>query len=111
MIQVSKGRAFRQVQYLIEQSRQGNHVLFAPEEIRCVLMKSSNQPQSLANAVQEAMEVEPHLEKLLGLLSLDCKRAYLERLDRKTYEKVVKAYFNIVENSLLENGPTREDLH
>ena len=111
MIQVSKGRAFRQVQYLIEQSRQGNHVLFAPEEIRRVLAKPAAQPQSLQHAVQEAIEVEPHLEKLLGLLSLDSKRAYLETLDRKTYEKVVKAYFNIVENSLLENAPSREDLH
>ena len=38
----------------------------------------------------------------MGLKGLPEKRAYLERLDPKTFEGVVRTYLNIVENTLFE---------
>jgi hypothetical protein len=35
--------------------------------------------------------------------SLDEKRAYLESLNEETYELLVRTYFNIVENAVLES--------
>jgi hypothetical protein len=88
----------RQVEYLISQSRQGHHVLFEPGTIKKIMKKFSGKPIP-DNAAYEA---EPHLERILELPTLARKRAYMEKLDKQTYELVVRTYFNIIENHLFE---------
>ena len=44
---------------------------------------------------------------LITLPGLQQKKAYLEQLDRRTFEQVIRAYFNIVENNLYENNEVR----
>ncbi len=98
MIYVSEEN-LRQVEYLIGQSIQGNHLLFDAESVRLVLgsdLHSCIEPE-------ESYEVEHHIEALIQQPSLMQKRAYLEKLDSSTYAKVVRTYFNIVENNLLES--------
>jgi hypothetical protein len=90
------------VEYLLHQSVQGNHVLFDPETIRAVLTSPEcdlSEP--------EAYSVEHHIERLIMQPTLMQKRAYLEKLDPETYRRVVRTYFNIVENSLYENLEVR----
>lgn len=86
-----------QVEYLLGQAVQGNHVLFSPELVRSAITNESSFTD------EDAYRVEPVLEKLIELPTLERKRAYLEQLDSSTLEAVVLAYFNIVENSLYEN--------
>lgn len=104
MIYVSKDQ-LHQVEYLIEQSKQGNHVLFDTETVRRVFANYKNRLQRFTE--EEAYTVEHHIERLISQPSLAEKHAYLEALDRETYECVVRTYFNIVENNLYENVEVR----
>ncbi|MBL7715715.1 MAG: hypothetical protein JNL01_09630 [Bdellovibrionales bacterium] len=105
MIYVSQDQ-LDQVEYLITQSIQGHHALFGFEgfeDVKRILEKGAQQPIQES----EAYEVEPHIERLILQPSLEEKKAYLEGLDRKTYERVVLTYFNIVENNLKERSEVR----
>jgi hypothetical protein len=88
-----------QVEYLLGQALQGNHILFSPELLQRVF-----HGKSVFDSItdEEAYAVEPHLEKVIGLPTIEEKHTYLEQLDNETLERVVWAYFNIVENSLYE---------
>jgi hypothetical protein len=101
LIYVSKTQ-LKQVEYLIGQSIQGNHVLFDLDTVRKVFFKE-NLPLSSRLSDEEAYSVEHHIERLILQSSLAEKRAYLERLDEDTYIRVVRTYFNIVENNLYES--------
>src|SRR4051794_32132296 len=94
MIHVSRSQ-MDQVEYLIRQSIQGNHVLFEPETVKYVL--------SLAIPVsdEDAYSVEPHLERIIAEPTLEKKRAYVQALDRKTFETLIRTYFKIVEESIV----------
>ena len=85
------------VEYLLNQSSQGNHVLFEPEMIRQVFLSS---PIPISEA--EAYEVEHHIEKTLELATLDRQKIYLAKLPETILHRVIKTYFNILENSLFE---------
>lgn len=95
MIYITEDQA-AQVKYLLEQAIQGNHILFDPPTLKRIL-ETPAAPEG-----DESTGAEPHIEKLMSLKGLPEKRAYLERLDAKTFEGVVRTYLNIVENTLFE---------
>jgi hypothetical protein len=99
VIYVSKEQ-LNQVEYLIEQSIRGNHVLFDLGTVREIF-------NSETCSTEESYSVEHHIERLMVQSSLEEKRAYLDHLDADTFQKVVKTYFNIVENNLYENVEVR----
>lgn len=101
MITISKNQ-MNQVEYLIDQSIRGNHVLFDLDALRRVFWKE-NPRLSNTLSEQEAYSVEHHIERLITEPSLAQKRAYLEALDEDTFEMVVKTYFNIIENNIYES--------
>jgi hypothetical protein len=90
------------VEYLIEQSSQGNHVLFDLEMVRRVF---ENPPKPMTE--QEAAEIEGHIEKLISLEGYERQKAYLSKLPETALLRVIKIYFNIVENNLFENSRVR----
>ncbi len=101
MIEVSKNQ-LREIEYLIQQSMQGNHVLFDTDTVRRVLGPELTQ--------EEAYAAEPLIERLMQEPTLAGKRAYLERLgeqDELAFSQVVRTYFCIVENNLLEKVEVR----
>jgi hypothetical protein len=108
MIHVSE-QQLKQVEYLLEQSSRGHHVLFDPAELRRVFEKARTTNFTLSE--EEAYETEPHLERLLEIPSLADKRAYLRTLDRAMFDRLVLTYFSIVENSLLESRDPDGALH
>jgi hypothetical protein len=89
-----------QVEYLFSQSAQGLHLLFDNEDIRKVLSRPTEDLDFFT------FENVDRIQKLLGdfitKTSLEAKRTFLERLDRDTYELLLRTYFNIVENSIYE---------
>ena len=103
MIYVSK-QQLNQVEYLIGQSILGHHVLFDTQTLRRIfkgeMIRAPEQQDD--DDEGESYATEPHIEKMIALPSLAQKRAYLETLDKDTFEKVVRTYFNIVENNLYE---------
>ena len=109
MIYVSKDQ-LEQVEYLIAQSIRGNHVLFDTESIRRAFharARPANAPLNAPMNVEEAYGVEHHIERMILQPSLAGKRAYLDKLDHGTFERVVRTYFNIVENNLYEKDVVR----
>lgn len=94
MIYINKDQ-MKQVEYILEQSRIGNHVLFDLTDIREVFETECQDPLSES----EMYGVEQHIERLISLPTLAQKKAFLERLDCRTFRLIVKTYFNIVENS------------
>lgn len=104
MIQVSKHQ-LTQVEYLLEQSAQGNHMLFDTEELRRVFIAAEARRFQLSE--QEAYEVEPYIERLLEEPTLERKRAFLEALDRPVFDRIVMTYFCIVENNLYDTCEAR----
>ncbi len=101
VIYVSKDQ-FQQVEYLIGQSIRGNHVLFDLEAVRRVFWNEQSGLPASKISEEDAYSVEYHIERLIVQPSLTEKRAYLDQLDAMTFEKVVKTYFNIVENNIYE---------
>jgi hypothetical protein len=101
MITVSKDQ-LDTVEYLLQQSAQGNHVLFDVDTVRHVFTL----PAKPMNE-QEAYEVEHHIEKLIAAGTLDKQKAYLENLSEDLLFRVVKTYFNILENNLFETQTVR----
>lgn len=99
----------KQVEYLIQQSLQGHHVLFDNDTLRRVFARRELGTGStgLEMSTEEAYAVEHHIERMIAAPSLEEKRAYLEKLDRPTFEQVVRTYFNIVENNLYESADLR----
>ena len=90
------------VEYLMEQSAQGNHVLFSPALVRQVF---ENPPLSMSTI--QAEEVGQHIEKMITMESLESQKDYLDQLPKIMLYHVIKTYFNIVENNLFKNGSIR----
>ena len=95
MIYITEDQA-KQVQYLLEQAMQGNHILFEPQLIKKALRRQKKL------ATHESYGVEPQVERLLSLPTLNEKRSFIEALDNETVEQVICTYLNIVENTLFE---------
>lgn len=102
MIYISKTQ-LKQVEYLIGQSIQGNHVLFDLEVVRRVFW---NEPPFQTSHFTDAdgYSVEHHIERMIMQPTLAAKRAYLEGLEENVYHAVVRTYFNIVESNLHESN-------
>jgi len=106
MITISRNR-MNQVEYLIGQSIQGNHILFDLDTLRRVFWNDTLKHRSTQLTDEQAYCVEHHIEKLITQPTLAEKRAYLEQLPPETLEHVVRTYFNIVENNIYENMEIR----
>lgn len=94
-----------QVEYLIQQSMRGNHVLFDDKLLREVLSPAWAKELNQTLSEEDALGIEEHIETLIRQPTLAHKRAYLEALsarDLRTYAWVVKTYFNIIETNMLE---------
>lgn len=101
MITISQSQ-LEKVEYIISQSSQGNHLLFDLEVVRRAFAAKS----APMNA-KESEEIEKHIEKLMGIEALRSQRSYLEQLPEKVLFRVVKTYFNIVENTVFESSTVR----
>ena len=101
MIYVNQDQ-LKQVEYLLNQSAQGHHVLFDTDTLRRVFRRATFDPIATPIETNAAYAVEHHIERLMSQPSLAEKRAYLEGLDAETFDQVVKTYFNILENTMYE---------
>jgi len=92
----------KQVEYLLAQAAQGNHVLFDTQIVRDVFARTGEPERYQRQSEEESYGVEHLIERLISQPTLAQKRAYLEQLDAETFERVVRTYFNIVENNIFE---------
>lgn len=95
-----------QVEYLIEQSSRGHHVLFDTDVIRKVFharrASAEVEQEQDDEADEQGTAAEKHIENLILQPTLVSKKAYLENLSPEVFERVVRTYFAIVENNIFE---------
>lgn len=88
-----------QVKYLLQQSAQGNHLLFDETTLRRLAPRIGRQE----NRDERVEKAEQLLEQMILRPSISSKRAFLETLDSDTYDDVARVFFNIVQNTAQEN--------
>lgn len=101
MIQVSE-KNFIQVEYLLNQSIQGNHILFDAEQIRKAFLN-----RVLPAKDEEYVQVKSLIEKLIALDSIEEQKNWIKSLNEKMLTILVKTYLNIVENRIFDEGIRR----
>ena len=87
-----------QVKYLLEQSAQGNHLLFDESTLRRVAWRVGRQ-EARNEMVEKA---EALLEQMILRPTIAGKKAFLENLDPEVYDEVARVFFNIVQNTAQE---------
>ena len=94
-----------QIEYLLYQSTQGIHFMFDNKELVKVLSQKSLDKKLKDQA--NVQKVQDLLTRFIERPSIHDKRLYLETLDSDTYELLVRAYFQLVENTILASTDVR----
>ena len=94
-----------QIEYLLYQSTQGIHFMFDNSEIVKVLSRPQEDSDFFSFSNME--RVQEILTKFIEKPSIVEKRRFLESLDSETYELLIRAYFQLVENTILANSNIR----
>lgn len=93
-----------QIEYLLFQSTQGLHFIFDHSDVAMVL-KRDNDGRPLDIKLMD--KVQGLLSGLLGKQTMTEKRSYIDGLPRGDYELLVKAYFQLVDKTILANSQLR----
>jgi hypothetical protein len=88
-----------QVKYLLQQSAQGNHLLFDENVLRRIAPRIGRQE----SRCERVVKAEALLEQMILRPGISSKRAFLEGLDPEMYDEVARVFFNIVQNTAQEN--------
>ena len=104
MPNISKDQ-LEQVEYLFNQSAQGHHVLFDNANIRRVLSHPTEEMDFFS--FENVDRIQKLLSEFIEKNTLQAKRDFLEKLDAETYDLLLRTYFNIVENSIFEQNPSK----
>lgn len=99
-----EAKDLEQMENLFFQSVRGIHILFNHHKIAKVLQKApldENDFFSFEN-IEKAQKI---VVELLNRKTLWEKQAYLDDLDTKTYELLLRTYFRLLENTLRVHHP------
>lgn len=84
---------------LIYQSAKGVHILFEKKDI--VRAIQDNDPRLEENTIEKLKLVQELLYKFIRIETLNEKKDYLSNLDNHEHALLIRAYFKIVDNSIL----------
>jgi hypothetical protein len=84
---------------LIYQSTRGIHILFEKSDI--VTAIKDEDPSLEENTIEKLKLVQDLLYKFIRLKEVEEKRVFLNELGRHEYALLIRAYFKIVDNSIL----------
>ncbi|MCB9072731.1 MAG: hypothetical protein H6623_03850 [Bdellovibrionaceae bacterium] len=84
---------------LIYQSTRGIHILFEKSDI--VRAITDEDPKLEENTIEKLKLVQDLLYKFIRLKEIDEKKAFLQDLNTHEYALLIRAYFKIVDNSIL----------
>jgi len=90
----------KQLESLLTQSTMGIHILFDNLSLAEILGKPTENVDFFTH--ENLGRIQAILGEFLQKSDLDQKMLYLQALDQDSYELLVRSYFNIVENTVLE---------
>lgn len=91
----------KQLESLLSQSTMGIHLLFDGPRIAAILKSPTEALEFFS--FENLNRVQAILGEFLQKASFEEKQRYLLDLDEPSYEILVRSYFNIVENTILES--------
>ena len=94
-----------QIEYLLHQSTLGIHFMFDQQEIKRVLSKFSSEQDFFT--FDNMGKVQDMLSKFIERPTIVEKRSFLEKLSPEEYDLLIRAYFHLVENTILANTNLR----
>lgn len=87
-----------QMEELINQSKNGYHLLFDNNDIARVFATGKNESLLQVNNLKKVQDL---LSEFMSKKSFNDKQFYLRSLDKESYDLIVRTYFNILENNIL----------
>lgn len=90
-----------QIEYLIEQSSLGVHFLFSKRDVARVMMIPTDEREFFT--LKNMERVQRLLTSFLERPSLMAKERYLKSLGTMDRDLLIRAYFHLVENTILSN--------
>lgn len=84
---------------LIYQSTRGMHILFENKDIVGAI--NDGDPTLEENTLEKLKLVQDLLYKFIRIKEVDHKKVFLKDLSRHEYALLIRAYFKIVDNSIL----------
>lgn len=97
-----------QIEYLLFQSTQGLHFIFDHSDVAAVLRQDGTGPlDDEPLDVKHMDKVQSLLTKLLDRKTMSEKRSYIETLTKVDYELLVRAYFQLVDKTILAHSTLR----
>lgn len=100
VIQISSDK-LQEIEYLLSQSLQGLHLLFDNKIIKKILAQPTEDIDFFN--FENIKRVQNILSDFIAQKSLMEKEKFLKDLDKEGYELLVRTYFNIVDNAVLES--------
>ena len=91
----------QQIEYLLYQSTQGVHFMFNRQDILGVLSENADNENFFTYS--NIGKIQGVLSKFLEKPTLTEKQIYLESLEEEEFKTLVRAYFHLVENTILAN--------
>ena len=85
---------------LINQSAQGVHILFDRADI-VQAIKAEDLEKDEEDSLEKLQKIQELLYTFIQFKDLDEKRAYLKTLSKGEYLVLIRAYFKIVDNSIM----------
>jgi len=100
VIQISADK-LQEIEYLLSQSIQDVHLLFNNKAIAKIL-KTPTEDIDFFN-FENIKRVQNILSDFISQKTIGEKQKFLQDLDDESYELLVRTYFNIVDNAILES--------
>lgn len=88
-----------QMEYLVGQSRMGHHLLFDKQTLNRIFREEPAHEDSVFK-IENLARIQDLLAELMDKSTLKQKQRFLEGLERKDHDLLVRTYFNIIENSI-----------
>ena len=101
VIQISADK-LSEIEYLLSQSIQGLHLLFDNKIIGKILKTPTEDIDFFS--IDNVKRVQGILSDFISQKSIVEKQRFLKNLDEESYELLVRTYFNIVDNAILESA-------
>jgi len=95
----------KQLEVLLNQSTKGIHLLFDNDSVSEILQNPTEALEFFT--VENLNKIQSLLGDFLQKQSLEDKIHFLRSLEKEDYEILVRSYFNIVDNTILENTSVR----
>jgi hypothetical protein len=99
LIQINKHQ-LQQIEYLLDQSAKGFHLLFDPQTVKRILSQPTENLDFFT--FENINKVQQILSDFLDKKSVMEKQRFIETLDSETFELLVRSYFNILDNTIFE---------